>query len=423
MKILVLGSGAREHAIAWKLSKSNRIAGLYCAPGNAGTAEIGDNLEGVNPENATEVIEACKEYGINYVFVGPEAPLAMGIIDELKAAGIPCFGPHKAAAQLEASKVFSKQFMVRNNIPTAQAHEFDNYKNFKTFIKDNEGMWVIKKSGLAAGKGVFESADTNDLLNFGKDVLKNDKCLVEEFLTGYEISIFTLTDGENYIMLPPCADFKKAEAGDLGLNTGGMGSICPVPIVSKELLATIKNQVIDTTFAGIKKEGLSYKGILYFGLMITDKGPKLLEYNARFGDPETQALLPLIDCDFVNLLNAIEEGTLDQFDIPILDKFSLGVVSAAAGYPGKYKKNCILKNLPKEKDKELAVFHASTVIDKDANVRTTGGRCFTVVGLGDSLINASSVAYEGIKEVDFDGCWSRPDIGNKFMNEDFGGQK
>lgn len=423
MRILVLGSGAREHAIAWKISKSNQISGLFSAPGNAGTAELGENLPDVNPENPSEVIAACKKHDINYVFVGSEVPLALGIIDELKEVGISCFGPHKAAAQLESSKVFSKQFMVRNGIPTASSSEFSCFKGFKPFIKASSGKVVLKKSGLAAGKGVFESDDKNALLSFGKDVLRNDKLLVEEFLTGYEISIFTLTDGKSYLMLPPCADFKKAKNGDLGLNTGGMGSICPVPIVSQELLTQIKEEVIDPTFAGMEKEGLSYKGILYFGLMITGKGPKLLEYNARFGDPETQALLPLIDCDFINLFSAIESGTLSDFEVPILPQFSLGVVVAAHGYPRKYKKGCSVEHLPVEIESKRAVFHAATSGDGEHGVKTHGGRCFTVVGLGDCLIDAKHVAYEGVREVQFDGCWSRDDIGDKFMSENFGVKK
>lgn len=418
MRILILGSGAREHAISWKLSKSNRITGLFIAPGNAGTAEVGENLSDVNPENAVQVIEVCKNHRIDYVFVGPEAPLAAGVIDQLQANGIACFGPHQAAAQLEASKVFSKQFMIRHKIPTAQAVELDSVKDFENYLKKVKGKAVIKKSGLASGKGVFESDDKAALLAFGKETLKDDKILVEEFLTGYEISIFTLTDGKNFVMLPPCADFKKAFEGDCGPNTGGMGAICPVPVVSSTLLETIKTKVVAPTFKGMAKEGLSFKGILYFGLMITSKGPKLLEYNVRFGDPETQALLPLIDCDFGNLLESIEAQTLDQFEIPIKEAYSLGVVVAAEGYPGKYKKNCVVEHLPSNLQNKRVIFHASTLLESNQVIKTNGGRCFTVVGMGSNFGDASTAAYSGVKEVAFDGAWFRKDIGAKFIKEE-----
>lgn len=414
----MLGSGAREHAIAWKFSISNGVTGLYCAPGNAGTAEIGENLEDLNPENSSDVIKACKEYKIDYVFVGPEAPLEKGVVDDLQKANIAVFGPHKKAAQLESSKVFSKQFMNRNGIATAQSEEFHKFKPFKNYLKENSKKLVIKKSGLAAGKGVFESDDNNDLISFGKDILKNDKLLVEEFLEGYEISIFTLSDGENFKMLPPCADFKKAGEGDMGLNTGGMGSICPVPVASANLIKQIEKEIIEPTYKGMKKEGLSYKGILYFGLMITKDGPKLLEYNVRFGDPETQALIPLLNCDFVNLMRSIEEGTLGDFEIPIFSQYSLGVVVAAEGYPGQYKKGIAVDQLPSDINQSRVTFQASTTIDEESVVRTGGGRCFTVVGLGDNLIEASRCAYNGVKEVQFEGGWSRSDIGKKFFLED-----
>lgn len=416
MRVLVLGSGAREHAIAWKFSKSNIITRLFIAPGNAGTKAIGENIN-INPESATEVIDVVKKYNIDYVFVGPEAPLAAGIIDALQSQKIACFGPHLKASQLEASKVFSKQFMMRHKIPTANAIEFSSFKNFKDYLKSVEGKVVIKKSGLAAGKGVFESDDKVDLLAFGKEMLQNDKILVEEFLTGYEISIFALTDGKNFVMLPPCADFKKSGEGDSGLNTGGMGAICPVPIVSESLLDTIKTKIVAPTFKGMAKESLSYKGILYFGLMITSKGPKLLEYNVRFGDPETQALLPLIDCDFCELMKAIEAGTLLDFEFDIKPQYSVGVVVAAKGYPGKYKKNIAVTNLPSDKDNRV-LFHAASAYDEN-NIVTTGGRCFTVVGQGDNLIDAASISYSGVKDVSFDGAWYRSDIGNKFITKEF----
>ncbi|MBN2653455.1 MAG: phosphoribosylamine--glycine ligase [Spirochaetales bacterium] len=417
MKILVLGSGAREHSIAWKFSKSNRITGLFIAPGNAGTAEIGENLSHVNPENPKEVISACREHNIDYVFVGPEVPLALGVVDYLKKEGIPAFGPHKKAARLESSKTFSKKFMNKHGVPTAFAKEFDSFRSFKKYIENSSGKLVIKKSGLAAGKGVLESDDKEVLLDFGKSILKNDSLLVEEFLEGYEISIFALTDGESYILLPPCADFKKAGEGDSGLNTGGMGSICPVPGVSKELLADIEEQAIVPTFRGLKKDGLSYKGLLYIGIMVTKDGPKVLEYNVRFGDPETEALLPLINSDFVSLNEAIIDGTLAEFPIEISNQSAICVVAAAEGYPGDYKKLIKVDNLPEE-TKSSICFHASTVMDSEGVLRTNGGRCFTVVGLGDNFSKASDAVYSAMKSVEFEGGWYRKDIGKKFFIEE-----
>lgn len=414
MKILVLGSGAREHTIAWKFSKSKRITGLFIAPGNAGTDKIGENLPDVDPENPREVVNACKELKIDYVFVGPEVPLSLGVVDALKKEGIPAFGPHKKAAKLEASKTFSKKFMLKHEIPTAIAKEFDSYRSFKKYIDASDRKLVIKKSGLAAGKGVLESDDKELLLDFGKQILKNDTLLVEEFLVGYEISIFTISDGESYVMLPPCADFKKAGENDTGLNTGGMGSICPVPGVDQDLLDQIEEQIIKPTFKGLEEDGLMYKGLLYFGIMVTEEGLKVLEYNVRLGDPETEALLPLIESDFVCLNEAIIEGTLAEFPLEVSDKSAICVVAAADGYPGEYKKLIPVTNLP-EDTKTRFCFHASTVKDSDNNILTNGGRCFTVVGVGDNFSKARDEAYAAIKDIAFEGVWYRKDIGKKFL--------
>ena len=418
MKVLVLGSGSREHAIAWKFSKSNLLSGLYVAPGNAGTEEIAENLYDVDPCNSASVINACKKYNIDFVFVGPEAPLAAGVVDDLDAAGIYAFGPCKAAAQLEASKLYSKSFMNRHHIPTAYSEEFDNYKAFERAVRKLEGKKiVIKKNGLAAGKGVLESDNIDEILEFGKNVLKDDTLLIEEFLTGLEVTIFALCDGKDYVILPSCADFKKAYDNDKGPNTGGMGAICPVPSVTKELMAEIQEKVIDRTFEGISDDGMTFKGILYFGLMITADGPKLLEYNVRFGDPETQALLPLIESDFGSLFNAVRKQELKSFPLEISNKYSLCVVVAAGGYPGAYKKGNIVHYMPRFRDDLVVIFHASTKLDIDDNIITNGGRCFSVVGLGEDFSIASQNAYVGAHEVYFKDCFFRNDIGKKFFVE------
>ena len=418
MKVLVLGSGAREHAITWSFAKSNIITGLYAAPGNAGTAELADNLPEIDPCDSEMVIETCRKYKIDVVFVGPEAPLAAGIVDALQEAGIKAIGPHKEAAMLESSKAFSKNFMLKYNIPTADAREFDNSAEFEEYIKKSSGKIVIKKSGLAAGKGVLESDDKEELLAFGLDILKDDKLLIEEYLVGWETTIFTLSDGKDYVILPSCADFKKAYDNDEGPNTGGMGSICPVPQVTAELLDKIKKECIEPTFEGLQKENLGYKGVLYFGIMVTAAGPKLLEYNVRFGDPETQALLPLIKSDFGDLIETITKEQLKTFPLKISTDSAIGVVVAAGGYPGKYEKEIPVDYIPKFNDKYVVIFHAATKLNEDGHVVTGGGRCFTIVGLGNNYVTANSNAYEAVQEVYFKDCFHRNDIGKKFFERE-----
>lgn len=415
MKVMVLGSGAREHALAWKFAQSNRISGLYIAPGNAGTEEHGVNLPNVDPLDSDAVVKACRDRSINLVFVGPEDPLANGLVDALEDAGIPVIGPPKAAAGLESSKAFSKEFMTRYNIPTAGAQEFSDWKIFEKRIKGRNGRLVIKKSGLAAGKGVLESADEEKLLSFGRHILETDTLLVEDFLRGWEVSVFALTDGEQYTILPFCADFKKAFDDDLGANTGGMGAICPVPLVSEDLRTKIIEEVVEPTFVGMKKEGLMYKGVLFFGLMITDTGPKLLEYNVRFGDPESQVLIPLIKSDFVDLCDAILRGSIAEFPLQISPDSAMGVVIASEGYPGSYEKGVPLDSLPVLKDKAQLIFHASTKRDSGGRVLTGGGRCFTVVGIGPNALSANKKAYQAVPGVVFKGAWCRKDIGKKFF--------
>lgn len=415
MKVLVLGSGAREHAITWSFSKSKSITGLFVAPGNAGTDDIAENLPDIDPCNNEMVIDVCKKYGIDYVFVGPEAPLAAGIVDDLQAAGIKAIGPHKAAAMLESSKAFSKNFMNKYNIPTASAIELASPDEFKKEINARNGKIVIKKSGLASGKGVLESNNKEQLLEFGLDILKNDKLLIEEYLTGWEVTIFTFSDGKDYIILPSCADFKKAYDNDKGPNTGGMGAICPVPSLTPQLLEKIKKEIIEPTFRGMEKEKLNYKGILYFGLMITPNGPKLLEYNVRFGDPETQALMPLIVSDFGDFCEAIIRGNIKSFPLKISSDAAICVVIAAGGYPGDYKKNTPVHYLPRFKEKYVVVFHASTKFDEENNIITSGGRCFSVVGLGADIITANKNAYVAAEEIYFKDSFYRHDIGRKFF--------
>ncbi len=418
MRVLVLGSGAREHALCWKFSKSKRISGLFIAPGNAGTDELGENIPNLDPNDASAIAQFCTLKDINIVFIGPEEPLMNGVADVLSAKGIPVIGPGRDAARLEGSKVFSKQFMVSHTIPTAEAKEFSDRSQFEQYIRSVSGKKVvIKKSGLAAGKGVLESDDTDTLLDFGIGILEDDTLLVEDFLEGYEISIFALTDGKSSCVLPVCADFKKAGDKDTGPNTGGMGAICPVPIVNAEMLERIRREIVDPTFQGLREDKLTYTGVLYFGLMITSDGPKVLEYNVRFGDPEAQVLLPLIKTDFGDLCDAMVNGKLEELGITITDDSALGVVVASPGYPAEYPKGLLVKPIPAFPEKDVVVFHASTRLDESGGILTGGGRCFTVVGIGPNLLNANVRAYKAVPSVQFEGAWSRSDIGQKFFLE------
>ena len=357
MKVLVIGSGAREHTVAWKFSKSKRISGLFIAPGNAGTASVGTNCSDIDPLDFAAIASLCSDKQIDLVFVGPEAPLSEGIVDYLEREKIPVIGPTREAALLESSKVYSKNFMTTHGIPTAAEREFHDFSAFKTAIKQLPGRVVIKKNGLAAGKGVLESQNQKELLAFGKKILSSDSLLVEEFLDGFELSVFTLIDGENYMLLPFCADFKKAGDNDTGPNTGGMGSVCPVPTVGSSLKSQIENEVVIPTINALKRDKRLYRGILYFGLMITEKGPKLLEFNVRLGDPESQVLLPIISSDFGNLSEAIVNKTLNSFPLRISGKSAVGVVVASKGYPDKYKKLIpeMLKNYAKEMNKIIVL--------------------------------------------------------------------
>lgn len=416
MKVLILGNGAREHALAWKFSTSRRLCGLFVAPGNAGTASLGTNLPEVNPLDGAAVVAACQAHGIDLVFVGPETPLEAGVVDAVQAAGVAVVGPNQHRAQLESSKVFSKDFMVRNGLPTAAAREFSAPAEYEAFVKAMTGKIVVKKSGLAAGKGVLETADPAEALAFGLDILKSDKLLVEEFLTGFEISVFVLSDGKDYVVLPPTADFKKAKEGDLGPNTGGMGAICPVPLVDAALWKRVLAETVEPTVAALNKDGLNYKGVIFIGLMITAQGPTILEYNVRFGDPETQSLLSLIDSDFGDLAQAMADGTLADYRLELSKKVALGVVVAAPGYPGDYPKGLAVEDLPLTAPGSFHLFHAATAVPSGSSQAVTGGgRCFTAVGVAESFEEAQRRAYQGAAQVKFPGAWYRRDIGNKFL--------
>jgi phosphoribosylamine--glycine ligase len=423
VKVLILGAGAREHALAWKLSTSSRVRQVFVGPGNAGSADVATNLPSVNPLMFDTVLAAVREHRLDCVFVGPEAPLAEGVVDFLAAQGVPAIGPDRSAARLESSKAFSKAFLLRNGLPTADAMEFADPDAFERYVKARAGnRLVVKKSGLAAGKGVLESTNSEETIAFGKSILGNDTLLVEEFLEGWEVSVFGLSDCRDFVVLPPCTDFKKAHEGDTGPNTGGMGSICPVPWVDEKLMERLMREIVKPTYAALAREGLGYAGVLYFGLMITVQGPKVLEFNVRFGDPETQVLLPMLEMDLGELVESMAgrspgrlAGAAGAVKAPGRPVVALGVVIASRGYPDSTEKGALVEPIPEMPGHESLVFHASTCRDSGGRVRTGGGRCFTAVGLGHDLGAAAENAYVAAEKVRFDGGWFRRDIGRKFF--------
>jgi phosphoribosylamine--glycine ligase len=406
MRILVLGSGAREHALAWKLAQDRGVERVFAGPGNAGIAEVAENLPGVDPMRFDTVRDACRAHRIGFVLVGPEAPLAAGVADALRAEGIATIGPGRRAARLEASKAFSKAFLVRNGIPTAEAATFIGEAAFRAHLDRNRGRrLVVKKSGLAAGKGVLASDDPAELAAFGAEALRDGEVLVEERLEGWEVSVFGLSDGVTHLVLPPCTDFKRARDGDQGPNTGGMGSICPVPPADAALMNRVEADIVEPVYGALSREGLAYPGVLYFGLMVTPSGPKVLEFNADFG----AIVEAMAGGGLAGLARGRDSGPWTTSGA------ALGVVVASRGYPERSEKGVPVEPIAVPQPGEALVFHASTGRDAAGRVVTGGGRCFTVVGLGADLAEAGRRAYAAVPGVRFDGAWYRHDIGARFM--------
>ena len=409
-----MGNGGREHALVWKFARSNRISDLYALPGNGGTANIASNID-IASDDLEGITGAAVDRSVDLVVVGPEAPLSLGLVDALEAAGVPAIGPRAHAARLESSKAFSKQFMADCGIPTAEHRSFTDGDACERYITGSTTQLVVKKSGLAAGKGVLESTDRAALASFAREVIAaGDEAVVEEHLRGFEVSVFALSDGATYTVLPACTDYKKAGVGSTGPNTGGMGAICPVPWLDRDVEQQIHSRIVEPTFSGLTERGLAYRGVVYFGVMVTDAGPYLLEYNVRFGDPEAQVLLPLIQTDFTEICTAIVNGNLNALDIRFSGLSSLGVVLASPGYPSAYPKELPVDPLPTPPEDEALVFHAATAW-RDGDIVTGGGRCFTVVGFGQELLQARARAYQTAKDVTFPGSWMRQDIGGRIF--------
>uniref|UniRef100_H3C485 Trifunctional purine biosynthetic protein adenosine-3 n=1 Tax=Tetraodon nigroviridis TaxID=99883 RepID=H3C485_TETNG len=421
-KVLVVGGGGREHALAWKLAQSPHLQQVLVAPGNAGTADGGkiSNSE-VSVSNHAILAQFCKDHQVGLVVVGPEAPLAAGIVDDLQAAGVPCFGPSAKAAQLEASKSFSKAFMERHGIPTARYGSFTDPQEACNFIRSADfPALVVKASGLAAGKGVVVAADRDEACRAVMDIMKDrafgaagETVVVEELLEGEEVSCLCFTDGSSVAPMPPAQDHKRLQDGDRGPNTGGMGAYCPTAQVSQELLQQIRETVLQKTVDGMKAEGSPYVGVLYAGLMLTQQGPKVLEFNCRFGDPECQVLLPLLSSDLYEVIQNTLEGKLGS-SAPVWrqDSSAVTVVMASSGYPGVYEKGVQITGLSQVQDMELQVFHAGTAL-RDGHVVSSGGRVLTVTAVRPALETALQAANQGVAAIGFPGAVYRRDIGHR----------
>ena len=419
MKVLVIGAGGREHAIAWKLAQSPRITEVLVAPGNPGTARE-PKLRNLAPSAVADLVELAQREQVGFTVVGPEAPLAAGVVDAFRAAQLPIFGPTRAAAQLESSKDFAKQFLVRHNIPTAKYETFSDAAVAHAYIEREGAPIVIKADGLAAGKGVVVamSADEahaaiNMMLLDNKMGDAGARVVIEEFMEGEEASFIVMADGRNALALATSQDHKRLLDGDRGPNTGGMGAYSPAPVVTPEVHARVMREVIQPTLAGMAAEGLPYTGFLYAGLMIDGEGsPRVVEFNCRLGDPETQPILMRLKSDLADLVEAAIAGTLDQTEAEWDPRFALGVVLAAAGYPDSPRKGDPITGLPTHALTDTHVFHAGTA-QHDGQVVTAGGRVLCVTALGDDVQAAQQRAYALAAAIDFDGCQYRRDIGHR----------
>ena len=415
MRVLVVGSGAREHAIAWKLRQSPRVTELLVAPGNAGTVAIAQNLP-VAAEDVHGLVKAVQEHKIDLTVVGPEAPLAVGLVDRLQELGLAAFGPSKAAAQIEASKGFAKGLMQRHDIPHAEGAAFTDYQAAQEYVSGKGLPIVVKADGLAAGKGVTVAQTREEALAALRDCLESkafgaagEKVVIEECLVGPEVSVFVFTDGEHLSPMVAACDYKRIFDGDRGPNTGGMGSYSPPVFWTEELADRISREIMGPTVRALAQEGRPYRGILYGGLIVTKDGPKVMEFNCRLGDPETQVILPLLDSDLLEIITATLEGQLAQTAIEWEKRACVGVVMASGGYPAGYSTGFAINGLD-NLDDETIVFHAGTREDDGGRVVTSGGRVLTVVGRAATLEGARERAYAGVEHVDFQGAHYRKDI-------------
>lgn len=416
MRVLVVGGGGREHAICWKLAQSSKISKLYCAPGNAGIADVAECVP-VGAEDIDGICAWASDNNIDLAVIGPEVPLAMGIVDRLNEAGVKTFGPNAKCAQLEASKSFTKAFLARHNIPTAGYREFTD----KEELLANVGIYgypmVLKADGLAAGKGVVIPEDEESAVAaieemMGDKVFGNaaDKIVVEEFLTGVEASMLCFVDHNTIVPMESAQDYKRIYDGDKGPNTGGMGTYSPSLLFDEDIEKQIREQILLPTLRGFQEDGLDFQGVLFIGLMLSEDGPKVIEFNNRFGDPETQSVLSRMESDLLDVFTAVVDNRLNEIEIKWIDDRAVTVVLASGGYPGSYSKGKVITGLDKVDD-DIVVFHAGTKFDEEGRIVTSGGRVLGVTATGATHDEARAKAYANAERIEFEGAYMRKDIG------------
>jgi phosphoribosylamine---glycine ligase len=415
LTILVVGGGAREHTLVWKLAQSPKVKEIYAAPGNAGTAKIAHNLD-IKAEDIEALLKVAKDLRIELTVVGPENPLAAGIVDRFQSAGMAIFGPTQKAAEIESSKVFAKDLMQKHGIPCAQSASFSEFEKAMEYLQRQKPPIVIKADGLAAGKGVIIAESVKEAQEALASMMQSktfgaagDRVVIEEHLFGREMSFFIFTDGRTIVPTVPACDYKRIFDDNKGPNTGGMGSYSPPPFYNKALANIIMKTIMEPVVLALADEGRPYKGTLYGGLMITNNVPKVIEFNSRLGDPETQVVLPRLKTDLVDIMLAVVDNRLDKIDIEFNDNACVGVVMASGGYPGSYKTGFPISGLD-DVDKDITVFHAGTKLGPDGQVLTSGGRVLTVAATGKTLAEAREKVYKNITRIHFEGCYYRKDI-------------
>jgi len=421
LKVLVIGGGAREHALAWKIAQSPRITELYVAPGNAGTAAIARNLN-VRPTDTEALAKAAEDIGIDITVVGPEAPLASGIVDYFERLGMPIFGPTEAATQIESSKVFAKRLMQKHGISCPRGATFSSYSQARDYLESQPAPIVVKADGLAAGKGVTVAGSKEEALRALSATMETkvfgsagDSVVIEECLTGKEVSLLAFTDGKTVVPMVPACDYKRVFDDDQGPNTGGMGSYSPPEFFDANLAKQVIETALEPAVRAMAQEGMPYKGVLYAGVMITSDGVKVLEFNARFGDPETQVILPRLKTDLVDIIAAAISGRLSEVAVEWSTDACVGVVMASGGYPGSYNTGFPIEGLDKL-DKEVLVFHAGTKLEGNSQIHTDGGRVLTVTATGRTMAEAKAKVYQNLPNIHFEGCHYRRDIAAREVN-------
>jgi phosphoribosylamine---glycine ligase len=423
MRTLLIGSGGREHALAWKLADSQHISALYALPGNPGTAEFAENVDGIDIHNFAKIEKFVRNNAIDFVVIGPEDPLAAGLTDVLQKVGVKVFGPTKDAAQIEGDKWFAKELMRHQSIPTAEARSFTDPLAAEEYIRERDDACVIKATGLAKGKGVSVCPRTSDALEAIDRIMRKktfgqagERVVVEELLMGPECSILALVSGRSIYLLEPSQDHKAVDDGDTGPMTGGMGAYSPTPVVTDKMLADIERTILVPTVDGLVREGIEYHGILYAGLMLTPKGPKVLEFNCRFGDPETQPLMMRLQSDLAEVMLAVVDGKLDQITLKWDPRPAVCVVATSKGYPGDYPVGLPITGIDKANAlRDVRVFHSGTAMQGKQLV-TAGGRVLATTALGNSYAEAQQRAYEAMRLIHFDGMHYRTDIGHQAIS-------